>query len=137
MEWALIWPQPTKDYNELNLPELGTKPARIITRKRRGGGRIDFIGSDAKHRAAVLPIAQGRPVPGLAGADGRGVALISLVDDRPSDEFGKIGELNPEHVVPLISIAVPSSATPHKRDLIQWTVRVQAKAEDAAVDVGT
>jgi len=129
-EWAVVWPQPTKGANEVDFPALGGMTP-VITRKRRSG-RIDFIGSDAKHRAAVLPIALGEQVPGLAAAAGRGVALISLVDDRSGD---KAAQLTRDDVVPLISLAVPSSATPHKRDLIQWTVRVQDKADDATVEV--
>jgi len=61
--------------------------------------------------------------------------LVTLVDDRPDSGGTKAGALAQDTVVVLVSMAVPASATPHKRDLIQWTVRVQAKAEDAAVDV--
>ena len=50
------------------------------------------------------------------------------------DDRRKVGELTADHVVPLLSLAVPLDSTPHKRDLIQWTVRVQAQANDAAVE---
>ena len=133
-DWAVVWPQPTKGFSELDLPELVADRTPIITRKRRSGGRIDFIGSDAKHREAVLPIARAESVPGLVGTDGRGVLLVSLVDDRPDDGDTKVGTLTRDHVVALISLAVPSSATPHKRDLIQWTVRIRSKEADAAVE---
>jgi hypothetical protein len=133
-EWVVVWPQPTKEFQEVTIDGLGIDPARIITRKRRSD-RIDFIGSDAKHRMAALPIARGDSVPGLPGTEGRGVVLASLVDDRAADDGDQeTGDLAQGSVVALLSLAVPASATPHKRDLIQWTVRVQSKEADAAID---
>jgi len=134
VDWAVVWPQPTKQVPKVPIDGLGSDPVPVITRKRRVD-RIDFIGSDAKHRDAALPIARGESVPGLPGKGGRGALLVTLVDDRPDSGGTKAGALAQDTVVVLVSMAVPASATPHKRDLIQWTVRVQAKAEDAAVDV--
>lgn len=134
-EWAVVWPQPTKAAGHVRISELGID-APIITRKRRDEfDRIDFIGSDAKHRAAVLPLARGESVDGLDGAPGRGVVLIYLADDRPTADGEKVGDLTRAEVVPLFSLAAPSSATPHKRDLIQWTVHVAAKEDEAAVEL--
>ncbi|GHF11786.1 Z1 domain-containing protein [Pseudolysinimonas yzui] len=127
-EWAVVWPQPSKTVGRIKLSGVD---APVIRRGRRTGGRIDFVGSDQKHRSAVEPIARGEAVVGLAGAEGRGVALLYLVDDR---DQGSPDELNLTNVIPLISMAVPTSSTPHKRDLIQWTVRVKAKSEDAVVE---
>ena len=127
-EWAVVWPQPAKVVGRI--PIAGTD-APVIRRGRRTGGRIDFVGSDQKHRNAVEPIARGESVVGLPGADGRGVVLLYLVDDR---ENFATSDLSLENVVPLLSVAVPTSSTPHKRDLIQWTVRVKSKADDAVVD---
>jgi hypothetical protein len=133
-EWVIAWHQPTKQAGTVNIPGLGLSP--VVTRRRRAEPRIDFIGSDRKHTTALEPIAAGQDVPGLPGADGRGVVLVYLVDDRPEDDSrDKRGPLNADHVVPLLSFAVPLSATPHRRDLIQWTVRVQAQEADAAVDI--
>jgi hypothetical protein len=102
----------------------------VIKRNRRWGGRIDFVGSDRKHSNAALPLARGESLGGLPAAEGRGVVLIYLADDRADPSV----PLSLSNVVPLLSIAVPKSATPHKRDLIQWTVRVKSKEDDAAVE---
>lgn len=128
-EWVVVWPQPQKSVGQVELEGVGAAP--VIRRTRRTGGRIDFVGSDRKHGNAVLPIARGEAIDGLPAADGRGVVLIYLADDR----LDPSATLSTANVVPLLSIAVPKSATPHKRDLIQWTVRVKAQESDAAVDV--
>ncbi len=132
-EWLVAWPQPSKPAGSVELGGLGGS-APVVKRSRRSG-RIDFIGSDDKHRQALLPVCAGLDVKGIKGSGGRGVALIYLVDDRPEAADGsKIGELSRANVVPLISLAAPLSATPRRRDFIQWTVRVQSKQDDAAVD---
>ncbi|WP_460359466.1 Z1 domain-containing protein [Mycobacterium sp. ZZG] len=128
-EWVVVWPQPQKSMGTVKLEGIGAAP--VIRRTRRTGGRIDFVGSDRKHGNAVLGIARGEAIGGLPAADGRGVVLIYLADDRSAPSV----PLSTANVVPLLSIAVPKSATPHKRDLIQWTVRVKAQEADAAVDV--
>jgi hypothetical protein len=130
-EWVVVWPQPQKSVGTVNLP--GIRAAPVIRRNRRTGGRIDFVGSDRKHSNSALPFARGETVGGLPAADGRGVVLIYLADDRADQSV----PLSKNNVVPLLSIAVPRSATPHKRDLIQWTVRVQSKKDDAAVETST
>ena len=67
--------------------------------------------------------------------ENRGVVLVYLVDDRPEDADREEGRrADADHVVPLLSLPCPW-LTPHKRDLIQWTVRVQAKEADAAVEI--
>jgi hypothetical protein len=134
-EWVVAWHQPKKVASAVGFDELGgTVP--IVTRRRRPAPRIDFIGSDRKHTTALLPIAAGEAVAGLPATEGRGVVLIYLADDRAEDaDRNKVGELTVEHVVPLLSLAAPLSATPHKRDLIQWTVIVEAKGDDAAVEI--
>ena len=133
-DWVIAWHQPGKVAGAVEFAELGGE-APIVTRRRRAEPRIDFIGSDRKHTSALMPIAQGKAVPGLLESKNRGVALVYLADDRPEeDDRTKVGELTANHVVPLVSLAVPLDSTPHKRDLIQWTVRVQAQANDAAVE---
>jgi hypothetical protein len=131
-EWVVVWPQPQKSAGTLELPGVGAAP--VIKRNRRNGGRIDFVGSDRKHANAALPFARGKAAGDLPAANGRGVVLIYLADDR---EDPPTAPLSTNNVVPLLSIAVPDSATPHKRDLIQWTVRVQGKDDDAAVEAST
>lgn len=127
-EWAIVWPQPAKTVGQIDLDGLDDAP--VIKRNRRQE-RIDFVGSDRKHSDAALPIAKGVSVAGLPGAEGRGVVLIYLADDRGDGSDA----LSTKNVVPLLSLAAPKSATPHKRDLIQWTVRVQSKKDDAAVEI--
>ena len=127
-EWVIVWPQPTKTVPKVSVAGLTDLP--IITRNRRKD-RIDFVGSDRKHSDAALPIAKGGSVAGLPGAEGRGVVLIYLADDRENQSL----ELSDDNVVPLLSIAAPRSATPHRRDLIQWTVRVKSQEDAATVEV--
>ncbi|PJE12251.1 MAG: hypothetical protein CK428_12960 [Mycobacterium sp.] len=129
-EWVIVWPQPKKSIGTLTAPSVGSLP--VIKRNRRSGGRIDFVGSDRKHSSAVLPFARGEALGGLQAAEGRGVLLIYLVDDR---EPGSTAPLTENNVVQLLSMAVPKSATPHKRDLIKWTVRVKAKEDEASVEI--
>jgi hypothetical protein len=134
--WIVAWHQPTKVVQTVELASIGNCP--IVTRRRRVPPRIDFIGSDRKHTTALEPIAAGIDVPGLVGAAGRGVVLVYLADDRPEDENrAKVGRLGPDHIVPLLSFAAPLSSTPHKRDLIQWTVRVKAHEGEATVDIAS
>jgi hypothetical protein len=136
-DWLVAWHQPKKTVGAVEFGELGGN-VPIVTRRRRPAPRIDFIGSDRKHTTALLPVAAGEEVPGLPAAEGRGVALIYLADDRDEGrDREKIGVLTEAHVVPLFSIAAPLSATPFKRDLIQWTVIVESKGDDATVDIST
>lgn len=125
-DWILVWPQP---HNPVSSLDLGDLEAPVVTRGRRPN-RIDFVGSDAKHREAALPIALGEPVTGFDAEDARGVVLLYLVDDRADPKE----TLSTDNVVLLLSMAAPKSATPNKRDLIQWTVRVKSKPDDATVE---
>jgi hypothetical protein len=129
-EWVVVWPQPQKSVGTLTVPSIGSLP--VIKRGRRTGGRIDFVGSDRKHSSAALPFARGEAIGGLQAAEGRGVVLVYLVDDRTIESTAPLSENN---VVPLLSVAVPRSATPHKRDLIKWTVKVKAKEDEATVEI--
>lgn len=125
-DWAVVWPMPTKA-RTTDLPELGAVP---VVKRRRRTGRIDFIGSDRKHRAAARPIANGEDVAGLGASATRGVALVYLVPDRDPDEVG--APVAREDLVGLISIAVPSTAVP-RSDLIRWTVVSTANPDEVAV----
>lgn len=126
-DWAVVWPQPVKNYQEIDLGEP-VGQARVIRRARRadatGDGttakkRTDFVGSDEKHRAAVEPITRGEAALGLPPSTTRGVLLVYLVDDRPRGH----GEGPPTErdLVVLPSIAVPAAASPHGRGIIRWT----------------
>lgn len=140
-EWAVVWPQPSKQVQTIDLGgELGEVP--VIRRSRRadksgtaprnsGGVRTDFVGSDEKHRVAVEPVAQGAPVLGLSASSTRGVVLVYLVDDRSPDQIQDGAPLSRDDLVVLFSIAVPAEAAP-SRDLIRWSVR-QPTAAGATV----
>lgn len=130
-EWVVVWPQPQKSVGNVDLPGVGAAP--VIKRNRRAGDRIDFVGSDRKHSNAALPLARGEAIGGMPAAEARGAVLIYLADDREDAS----ATLSTKNVVPLLSVAVPRSATPHKRDLIQWTVRLQSKGDEAAVEAVT
>jgi hypothetical protein len=110
-----------------NIPELGGDIS-IVKRNRRPQ-RMDFVGSDRKHRAAARPIALGEPVAPLGESTTRGVILVSIVPDR-EDTTKPVGR---NDLVGLISIAVPAKAVP-RSNLIQWTVINSAKPNDVVVD---
>ncbi|WP_063057183.1 Z1 domain-containing protein [Nocardia salmonicida] len=138
-DWAILWPQPPKPGPTVALDGLGH--AVVVERNRRENG---FVGSSPHHRAPGLLMAHGEAVSGVRAnggqpadwpaAQGRGVVLVYLVDDRtPVDRATR-----PPHaddIVMLLSLAAPASATPSKRDLIQWTVRIDSRKDDAAVPV--
>lgn len=137
-DWAIIWPQPTKNAVPLALPGL-CNPAPIITRTRRPK-RHDFNGSDAKHRSAAEPIARGQVgIAGHPASHSRGVVVVYLVDDRLIYDGHRVGELSTGCVVPLLSMAAPMSLPargPQKiRGPIFWTVRVKSKEDHAVVDI--
>lgn len=128
-DWAVVWTWPNTGGRLFDIPELGGKVS-VVKRKRRAG-RIDFVGSDRKHRAAARPIALGESVVPLGESSTRGVILISLVPDREPDHA--TAPIDRKDLVGLISIAVPAKAVP-RSDLIQWTVINSAKPDDVVVD---
>jgi hypothetical protein len=128
-DWAVVWAWPNSDGRMFELPELGGDIA-LIRRKRRAG-RIDFVGSDRKHRAAARPITLGENVPVLGASATRGVVLVSVVPDAEPDR--KDSEIERSNLIGLISIAVPAKAVP-RSDLIQWTVINSSKPDDVVVD---
>ncbi|QGN34463.1 Z1 domain-containing protein [Microlunatus sp. Gsoil 973] len=128
-EWAVVWTWPNTGGRSFDIPELGGDVS-IVKRKRRAR-RIDFVGSDRKHRAAARPIALGEPVAPLGESATRGVVLVSVVPDREPDDATKPVERN--ELVGLISIAVPAKAVP-RSNLIQWTVINSANPDDVVVD---
>lgn len=128
-DWAVVWTWPNTGGQSFGIPELGGDIS-IVKRKRRAK-RIDFVGSDRKHRAAARPIALGEPVAPLGKSATRGVILVSIVPDRDPDDTTK--PVGRDDLVGLISIAVPAKAVPRTR-LIQWTVINSAKPDDVVVD---
>lgn len=128
-DWAVVWTWPNTEGRVFDIPELGGE-IPIVKRKRRAG-RIDFVGSDRKHRAAARPIALGNWVAELGESTTRGVVLISVVPDREPDDVSTSVERS--DLVGLISIAVPAKAVP-RSNLIQWTVINAAKPDEVVVD---
>ncbi|WP_138416169.1 Z1 domain-containing protein [Sinomonas gamaensis] len=128
-DWAVVWTWPNMEGRQFYLAELGGEIS-IVKRKRRAG-RIDFVGSDRKHRAAARPIALGQPVAPLGESSTRGVVLISVVPDRDPDDATK--PVDRGELAGLISIAVPAKAVP-RSNLIQWTVINSAKPDEVVVD---
>lgn len=129
-DWAVVWTWPNTGGRVFDVPELGGDIS-IVKRKRRAG-RIDFVGSDRKHRAAARPIALGESVVALGESVTRGVILISIVPDREPDDATK--PVDRKDLVGLISIAVPAKAVP-RSNLIQWTVINSAKPDEVTVDL--
>ncbi|MGL5827079.1 MAG: Z1 domain-containing protein [Nocardioides sp.] len=128
-DWAVVWTWPNTGGRLFDIPELGGEVS-VVKRKRRAG-RIDFVGSDRKHRAAARPIALGEHVAPLGESSTRGVILISLVPDREPDDAAT--PIERKDLVGLISIAVPAKAVP-RSNLIQWTVINAANPDDVVVD---
>ncbi|TYQ14265.1 UNVERIFIED_ORG: Z1 domain-containing protein [Gordonia westfalica J30] len=129
-DWAIVWPQTAG--RTVDIPELGNEDP-IVKRKRRAAPRIDFIGSDRKHRAAARPAAHGEHLASLGASPTRGAILVSIAPDRDPDDPAdpvKRGQL-----VGLLSIAAPASAVP-KRNLVRWTVRNPQSPEDVTFDPG-
>ncbi|WP_437712198.1 Z1 domain-containing protein [Sorangium sp. So ce448] len=129
IDWAVVWTWPNTEGRLVDIPELGG--AVSVVRRKRRVGRIDFIGSDRKHRAAAMPITLGKTVAPLGESPTRGVVLVSIVPDREPDEVTT--PIKREELVGLISIAVPVKAAP-RSNLIQWTVINSAKPDDVVVD---
>lgn len=128
-DWAVVWTWPNTDGRLFGIPELGGDVS-VVKRKRRAG-RIDFVGSDRKHRAAARPIALGESVAPLGESVTRGVILVSLVPDREPDDATT--PIDRKDLVGLLSIAVPAKAVP-RSNLIQWTVINSASPNDVVVD---
>lgn len=128
-DWAVVWTWPNTGGRVFEVPELGGDIS-IVKRKRRAG-RIDFVGSDRKHRAAARPIALGEQVAPVGQSATRGVILVSVVPDREPDDATT--PVDRKDLVGLISIAVPAKAVP-RSDLIQWTVINSAKPGEVSVE---
>ena len=108
-DWAVVWTWPNTGGRLFDIPELGGDVS-IVKRKRRAG-RIDFVGSDRKHRAAARPIAARR-----AGCRRSGQSRLAA-----SSSFRSCPTVNrttlrrrsiAKDLVGLISIAVPAKAVP-------------------------
>lgn len=140
----VVWPQLVKSAQLLALPEIGK--GQVVTRNRRAAPRIDFVGSDSKHRDAVERIAGTHKNATDAAADAlrdpanRRGALLMYVAADPTDKRDEkafvtdLDEAPPaEDLAVLISLVAPARATPHGKSVIEWTVRRPSQAGIAAV----
>lgn len=133
-DFVIVWPQLTKRIAERHLPEVGL--VQVVSRGRRQPPRIDFVGSDSKHRHALEtiagtsaresdPVAQALRDP----AGRRGAALVYLAGDltgTPPEMRTDAADL-PERpraadLVVLLSLVAPATATPGGRSVVEWTV---------------
>jgi hypothetical protein len=119
-DWAVFWPQPLNG-QMVEVPGLGASP--VVRRKKRSKARIDYSGSTREHREVAHAIVRSETLSGIGSGAKRGAVLIYLVDPRPQVAGTELPAPTAADIVPLLSIAIPSSATPRRRDLIQWTVR--------------
>jgi len=142
---VLIRPALGKSVAVRDLPDLGR--TQIVTRSRRQPPRLDFAGSDSKHRDAAERIA-GTPkstaddaADALRDGEGhRASALVYLAADvaGAGDRKCNAAELperpEPGDIAVLISLVAPARSTPDGRSVIEWTVRRTAERGSPVVD---
>jgi hypothetical protein len=131
---VVVWPELTRSTETFRLAGLGGR--QIVTRSRRAHPRIDFVGSDSKHRDALERIAgaykrfSDPEAERLRSAHGRrGAVLIYLAADLatfagpscPPTELPK--DPSPGDIAVLLSLVAPAGATPHGRSVIEWSVK--------------
>jgi len=144
-DWALVWPQ-TGDGSVRRI--AGTSiSGSIIQRTRRAAPRVDFSGSDRKHRVPIEALVEPSSKPtavvplGLVDPTGqRGAVLVYLVWD-PLDaaltDKEMPAEVDPKDLSVLLSFAVPDSAAPDLGRVLKWKRRQddELMKDKVAVDV--
>jgi hypothetical protein len=146
-DFVVVWPQLVKSVERRELPGYG--PGQIITRGRRDQPRLDFVGSDSKHRDSVERIAGTQKNTVDDNADSlrdsrgrRGSVLIYIASDPAAGGEKRClaadvpDRPDPGDLAVLISVVAPATATPHGRSVIEWTVRRSGQWGSAAVDPG-
>jgi len=140
---VVLWPVLTKSAVEVTLPGLGR--GQVVTRNRRDAPRIDFVGSDSKHRDALERIAGTHKNTADPEADkwrdpnGRRGSLLVYVAADPADAAGRVTVEDLDErpaagdLAVLMSLAAPARATPHGKSVIEWTVRRPSESGTAAV----
>ncbi|RSN29081.1 hypothetical protein DMC61_21465 [Amycolatopsis sp. WAC 04169] len=142
---VVIRPHLGKTVATRKLPGLGD--AQIVTRSRRNLPRLDFAGSDSKHRDAAERIAGASTKTPDPHADAlrdpagrRGSMLVYLAAD-PADAGDmkcQAANLSPNPVpgdlAVLISLVAPATATPTGRSVIEWKVRRSTQRGSATID---
>ncbi|MCE3556453.1 Z1 domain-containing protein, partial [Pseudonocardia sp. RS11V-5] len=142
---ALVWPQLTRFAERRELPGYGQ--GQVITRNRREWPRIDFVGSDSKHRDAVERIAGTTKTSVDDAADAlrdphgtRGALLLYVASD-PADGGDRRcpaadvpDRPDASDLAVLISMVAPATATPNGGPVVEWTVRRSSQRGVAVVD---
>ncbi len=128
-DWAVIWPQ-VGDAGRVTIPGLDGSAPLVIRRRR--PERLDFSGSDAKHRdpaedVVASPGERQGYAPGLVGeGESRGALLVYLVWDPRGDGLseGPIPHVvDREDLTVLLSLVVPERAAPHQGRVLVWKRR--------------
>ncbi|MGC5387663.1 Z1 domain-containing protein [Micromonospora chalcea] len=142
----IVWPELSRVTKPVQLPGIGQ--AQVVTRKRRTPPRIDFVGSDSKHRNALERIAGSNTAlddseaDGLRAATGRrgsvllyvAADLASLPDDAPCTAADLPDEPGPADVSILLSMVAPATATANGRSVIRWKPKRTADWGKPVVD---
>jgi len=141
---VIVWPQLTKSVVTRQLPGLGDR--QVVTRSRRTEPRIDFVGSDSKHRDPLERIAGGAKATADPAADAlrdpagkRGSILVYVAADRADagadvSPAGTLDNEPPAHdLVVLMAMVAPATATPQGRPVIEWTAKRTSKTGSVVV----
>lgn len=136
-DFVVVWPQLVRRVGTRNLPGVGD--GQVVTRSRRTPPRLDFVGSDSKHRDALERIAGAADlsVPDTVAdalrdnAGRRGAILLYVTGDlaakKAEERATRPDELDADpdgaDLVVLLSIVAPAAATPSGQAFIDWTVR--------------
>jgi hypothetical protein len=141
---VIVWPQLTKSVVTRQLPGLGDR--QVVTRSRRAEPRIDFVGSDSKHRDPLERIAGAANATADSGADAlrdpagkRGSILVYVAADRAdagedvSPASALVDEPAAHDLVVLMAMVAPATATPQGRPVIEWTAKRTSKTGSVVV----
>ena len=142
---VIVWPQLTKSIETRVLPGLGNR--QVVTRKRRAEPRLDFVGSDSKHRDALERIAGGKKASADPDADAladpagkRGSILVYVAADRADAGDGESPASSLEQepaahdLAVLMAMVAPATATPHGGPVVEWTVNRNSKNGSVVVN---
>lgn len=133
--WRIVWPQTRALTNTSHFDT----PVPIVDRGKRTG-RIDYVGSDKKHRdvaerlsgtSKILAV-DSPPYDGLISASGRrGTVLIYLARDREAVNANNEGH----DLMALISLVIPQRAVGQGGSKITWSVQQPSLKGQAAVNI--
>ncbi|MEU4692406.1 Z1 domain-containing protein [Actinoplanes sp. NPDC023714] len=143
---VVVWPKVSQMTQTIELPGVGV--AQAITRSRRALPRLDFVGSDPKHRNALERISGADALLEDPAADAlrsptkrRGAVLVSIAADiaslAASDTCRAIDlSSNPDvsDLAILLSTVAPATATPGGRSVISWEPARSGSSGSPVVD---